>query len=532
MSCGRLGVGVTLSVALVTAAWAQDRPPLQFAPEDVAAADLGAPPAEATPAPQEEDREAAPITGAPSTKPPPKAEAPKPAPAAKAEAPPPAPKSEKPKKEKPEKAKKQRSQKSAPPPPSEPPPPAVPPRVTLHAWEPEKATRFDAEETIEAAMAEVLAADARLRFVALDQILTPPDAAPKALAAADEALAAAKQAYADMDLDKAKPLLETALKAYQKYLPELAARPESITPMRDGFIELANVRFFEGNQDGARDALRYVFALDGTVKWNKAIFPLQMKKLVVEARLLYETLATGRLVIDSDPQGAAVWLNGIKLPDRTPTQPIDAPNGPNFISYARRGWAPMTQAFVVAGGGEESRALATLSRFPNNPLGPIDRARAAIDESPTPPSLKEACAQLGVDMLVVVRTSRSGEHDDAEPQIMTAYLYDARAARVINRIERKVEGDLPATARVVAQELFHGVRLDGVWQPPKAPERPKWHQRLWSEAKQDWGRFRSWKGFWYVVGGVGAAVVIGTVVGATVSHQRMIAADTILLGGN
>ena len=150
----RLGVGVTLSVALVTAAWAQDRSqPLQFAPEDVSSADLGAPP-DAAPAPQEEDREAAPIT---RDAPPKKAPPPAPAPTAKSEAQKPAPPP------KPEKPKKQRAQKSAP---SAPSPPAVPPRVTLHVWEPEKANRFDPEETIEAAMGEVLAADSRLKFVA------------------------------------------------------------------------------------------------------------------------------------------------------------------------------------------------------------------------------------------------------------------------------------------------------------------------------------------------------------------------------
>jgi len=55
---------------------------------------------------------------------------------------------------------------------------------------------------------------------------------------------------------------------------------------------------------------------------------------------------------------------------------------------------------------------------------------------------------------------------------------------------------------------------------------------LLSDAKEDWGRFRGWKGFWYVVGGVATAAVVGTVVGVTVAHQRSIAADTILIGGN
>ena len=512
---------------------------MEFAPEEVTRADAGAPPpataetppspppADASPAaPQEEDREAAPLTrgAAPAKK---TAPAPTPVapPPAKVEKPAPPPK--------PEKPKKQRAQKAPPPPAAEPPPPAVPPRVTLHVWEPEKANRFEPEETIEAAMGEVLAADARLRFTPLAAIVTPSDLAFAALAEADKALAAAKQAYADMDLEKAKPLIETALKTYQKFMPEMAARPDGITPMRDGFLELANVRFFEGNQDGARDALRYVFVLDGSIRYKKELFPLQMKKLVVEARLLYETLGTGRLVIDSDPQGAIVWLNGIKLPDRTPTQPIDAPNGPNFLSYARRGYAPMTQAFAVAGSGEESRALATLARPSKNPLAPIDRARAKVDDSPVVPSLKEGCAQLGVDMIVLVRTSRAGERDDEQPEILTAYLYDARAGRVINRLEMKVEGDLPATARVMARELLHGARLDGVWEPPRVAQKPKWNQRLWAGAKDDWGRFRHWKGFWYVVGGVAGAVVVGAVVGGAVgAHQRSVASDIILLGGN
>jgi len=526
----RLGVGVTLSVALVTASWAQDRPqqPMEFAPDEVSRPDAGAPPADNAPAaaPQEEDREQAPITRG-AAKPQPA----KPVEAKPAAAPPPRPAPPKAEKPKPEKPKQESARKSEPAA-TEPPAPAVPPHVTLHVWEPEKATLFAPEESIESAMGEVLAGDPRLHFRALETLLSPPDAIDKALVDADKALADAKQAYADMDLDKAKSLLETALKAYQKNLPALATRSDSITPMRDGFALLANVRFFEGNQEGAKDALRYVFALDGSVKWNSKMFPPQMKKLVVEARLLYETLGTGRLVIDSDPQGASVWLNGIKLPDRTPSQPVDAPNGPNFISYARRGWAPMTQAFVVAGGGEESHALATLSRYPHNPLAPIDQARAKIEDTPQPPSLKEACAQLGVDMMVLVKTSRPGEREDEQPQILTGYVYDARPGRVINRVEMKVEGDLAATARVLAEELLHGVRLDGVWSPPKAPERPKWYARLWTETKQDWGRFRSWKGFWYVVGGVAGAVVIGTVVGATVSHSQHVASDVVLLGGN
>src|SRR5690349_4756916 len=119
MKCVRLGVGVTLVLALVTASWAQERAtPMEFPPDDVRP-DAGARAATETPPPaQEEDREAAPITKGAS-----KPEPPKPAPVAapapvKPAPPPPKPKAEKPKKEHAQKA---------PPPPTEPPPPAVPP---------------------------------------------------------------------------------------------------------------------------------------------------------------------------------------------------------------------------------------------------------------------------------------------------------------------------------------------------------------------------------------------------------------------
>jgi hypothetical protein len=131
MFCVRLGVGVTLGLALATACAAQERPPMEFTPDEVSRPDAGT-------VSQEEDREAAPLTPT----------APKPAPVAKPAAPPPPPRVAAPK---PDKPKQQHAAKhdQAPPPVDEPRPPKVPPKVTLHVWEPEKATRFYHEETIE-----------------------------------------------------------------------------------------------------------------------------------------------------------------------------------------------------------------------------------------------------------------------------------------------------------------------------------------------------------------------------------------------
>ena len=240
-----------------------------------------------------------------------------------------------------------RRSRATPPPSTEPPPPAVPPHVTLHVWEPEKATRFDAEEAIESAMGEVLAADPRLHFRALRTLLSPPEVADQALAAADKALADAKQAYARWISTRPGRSSRRRSRATRSTCPSWRRARVGDADARRLRL-LANVRFFEGNADGAQGRAPLCLRARRVGPLEHHDVPPQMKKLVVEARLLYETLGTGRLAIDSDPQGASVWLNGIKLPDRTPTQPIDAPNGPNFISFRagagrrrrRRSWSP------------------------------------------------------------------------------------------------------------------------------------------------------------------------------------------------
>ena len=143
-------------------------------------------------------------------------------------------------------------------------------------------------------MGEVLAADTRLRFSPLGTILSPPDVADKALAEADRRSPTPRPAYGDDGSRQGQgPARDGAQGLSRSTCRSSRRAPTAIAPMRDGFILLANVRFFEGNADGARDALRYVFALDGTVRWKKELFPQQMKKLVVEARLLVRDARDG-----------------------------------------------------------------------------------------------------------------------------------------------------------------------------------------------------------------------------------------------
>lgn len=411
------------------------------------------------------------------------------------------------------------------------------PRLTLHVYEEEDAAAEapSKADPIDGALSELLTKDDRVGYKRFYDLLEPPETAARALGEADLALLDAEKTFGEMDLDKTKELLKTAILAYQQYLPQLAARGGGITPLRDAWIKLSKTRFFDGDQPGSRDALRYVFAVDPTMKFNPALFPPQMKKTVVEARLLFDTLGTGKLTVDSDPQGATVFLNGKQIDKVTPTDAVDAQPGPNFISYRRRGYAPLTAIFEHNGGGDSATATQSLSRYPNNPLQPLNRARASLDTTDTPALLKEAAENLKVDMMMLVRLKATAKPDGEAATRVSIYLYDVRPDRLIKKVEKTVaDKEALETARALSQQVLEGVRFDGIWAPAPPPAKVSRWSKFKEKARQDFVDFYHWKGFWYVVGSVGGAIVVGTVVGASVgAHERQVVNESVvLLGGH
>jgi PEGA domain len=407
------------------------------------------------------------------------------------------------------------------------------PRITAHAYEEE--TTAEKAEKAEKAMGEVLGADQRFVFKPLAGLLEPTDDVPRFLGEADIAVVDADQAFSEMDLAKAKTLLQTAIDTYTKYLPQLAERGGGITPLRDAYVRLAKTRFFDGDNDGSRDALRYIWVLDPELNFNPKMFPPQMKKEVVEAKLLFQTLGNGKLTIDSDPQGAEVWLNGVKLPKVTPVE-TEAPPGPNLVSYKHRGYVSITKMFEINGGGEAAAAVQGLERHANNPLAGINRARLHLDEARLPHELHDTVKSLDHEMILLLRFGRHDEPDGSFTTQLSAYLYDARPDRVIKKGERRVpEAAVPDASRDLAKELTAGIRLDGVWVPPIIPKPPSKSSLWFAHVKERLSDFRHSSAFWYVVGGVAGAAVLATVVGVSVSaeqHQRTINNSVVLLGGN
>jgi hypothetical protein len=524
-SASRGGLAVLL---LVGSAWAQpaddaarddEQPPLVVKPEPAQKGKAGKPDKKAKPAPPP----AAAEPQKPAVEPEPAAAEPPP------EKPAPAPEKPAPAPEKPAAAE-----------PAKPPPVAKldapqpgKPRLTVYAYEegttPEAGAAADA---VEAAVAESLRPDPRIAFATTTEMLDPPIESDRALGRADLALVDAESEFSAMELDKAKQLLNDAVAAYNKHLPRLAARGGGTEFLRDAWLKLAKTQFFDGNPDAAREAMRYALVLDPTFTFKKELFPPTMKKMVVEARLLFETLGPGKLSIDSDPPGATVYLNGKKLPNPTPTEAPDASPGPNYVSFELRGYQTVTATVENKGEGQTSTVVQGLPRWPKNPFGHLDRARKDLDAAEPPRSLKEAAQTLGVDLVVLVRTAPG---PDENKRTVLAYLYDARPDKMLKRSQTVApKEEVPQAARALASELLKDVRLDGVWRAPEPPKKPSWWAKFSTKTKSDFVRFYHWKYFWYVVGGAAGAVVLSTAIGVGVAeHNRQTAANSVILfGGN
>lgn len=359
---------------------------------------------------------------------------------------------------------------------------------------------------------------------------------PGPLALADSALQRTDKLFREMDLEPAKASLEQAQKLYEENLVELVRRDGSAKALRDAQIILGKIRFFEGNFEGAKDALRRAFALDPKLTYSAQLFPVQMKRLAVEARLLFDTLGFAKVDVMSEPAGAAIFLNGQRLAVVTPAA-FEAPCGPNSIELQLLAHQSDRQIIEVAAvGGAEAKMNGRLARD----QGPPARAREAssllgkaevgstlaVDLGPVATALDaEALLIVHVAASSTMRFTLSGtvyrrgpRHGKAKEG---AWQYEPRVERA--GATPALEGEVEALVRGLVEPLH---------------ERPK--QRVAANeptGDSGWQRFRRSKAFWWVMGGVAGAVVlagtgVGLGVGLSEAHRHEVARETVLLGGH
>lgn len=413
------------------------------------------------------------------------------------------------------------------------------PIATARVYEEEAGPALAVE--IERSLAEVLVPDGRLQFRPYVDILNPKSKIEAQQAEVADLLKRADAAWEELNVQVCKDLLDQAIAIESKILESRVEHPDGLKMMYDLLLRSARTRFLDADQRGARENLRQLFAMHGSLQ--ASLFPPQMKKVVVEARLLFETLGTGSLQVESDPPGAEVYLDGVRQTGRTPLELKDLIPGPHVVTFSRRGYQPSTAIGDVRGGGETSQLFHTLERYPKSPLQPLDRVRQKLDIAegePTPTELKEAAIGFGVDVLFLVRLVRREDENGAPRPVLIGYGYDQRANYVFVRVERPAaDTTLMEQSRALAQELVAEVKADGAYTPPKPVKGKGKKQKakpgdkpVASDGTPLWKK----KEFWYIAGGAAGVVLLSTFIGIGVgvtqqNERKQRAIDTAILGG-
>ena len=393
---------------------------------------------------------------------------------------------------------------------------------------------------VRASMESLLERDPRIALRVID---IGVDAGTPFGPAVDAANKAARN-FRAMDLDVAKPQIEEAIKIYEEHIDVLASEA-GLRPLRDAHIVLAKIRFFESDFDGAKDALRRAFVLDPKLQYSAQLFPPQMRRVVIEARLLFDTLGTAKISVTSEPTGATVLLNGKALGVHTPTS-FAAPAGPNVVQLQMPGYEPGRQMVDVGGDTKTVPAVGLVLQRSSGD-GRIREATAALAGGrPVTVDLDAVASGLSADALMLVHVAassemrfrltgglfvrphpvviRKGKKSRALPVSQEdKSLIDPRLER--GGVTPTLEGESEIMARAFAEHLQERVAPESIAKFEDAPK-----------SDDDRGGFRQSKAFWWVVGGAAAGVVVvGLAVGLGVGfseHSKDIGRETVLLGGH
>lgn len=327
-------------------------------------------------------------------------------------------------------------------------------------------------QTFDRAMAETVQSDSRVRFVPIAAAKPDPKAIEAELGQADNELSLVEAAFSEMNLGKARTLTDQAIAVYERNIVELAARPTHIQPLRNAWIKAARVRFFDGDEPGAKQAVQRALALDGKLTFSTELFPLPMKNLVTEAKKAFDHAGHGKVTLESQPLGATVYLNGKPLPNRTPTEIVGVGAGPNYVRFEKAGFQPFSATVNVAGAASGSYSSTTLTPAGGRLPAALDAGKNKVDTAPSLPGVKDAMADLGLDLLEFVRLEKL-DRTDGPPIHIAAYTYSAKLDKIVKKVDRRVnESELDQTGRLLARELLSGGVLEGKVEAPPKPTKP------------------------------------------------------------
>jgi hypothetical protein len=352
-----------------------------------------------------------------------------------------------------------------------------------------------------------LAKDARVTHVPLEAVLLDAAAEDKALADAEAKIGSARAKIEELDLAEAAKLLKAAIAGYEKLIYRLAARPKPAEPFVEAYKLLAAARFIDGDQEGAREALRRARVLDPELAYDAKLFPPKMRRVFTEVKLLQDELGKGTVAVTSDPPGAEVLVNGVSAG----IAPLKVPGlaaGLNYVTLLQPGFVPTTTS-VEVGGGEEKKVELALGRFDDDPAPLLERTRASLGEVAVSSSMRDLGKRLKAELLLFAFVREEGQLDNVS---LSLYLYDTRTGKLVRTVKKTVpRPEVEATAAAMGTEIDPGTAAaaDLALKPDKKPS------IVWTYAV----KFRRWKYFWPTVAITGALVLTAIILGVTVQPQ-------------
>ncbi|HEY3451087.1 MAG TPA: PEGA domain-containing protein [Myxococcales bacterium] len=258
-------------------------------------------------------------------------------------------------------------------------------------------------EYLEAAVAK------RANYVLKDAATVLGDSTPtQALEARKRvigALTEGKKLYAAGSFDEAESALRTALID----IDNASAALERCGEYCETLAYLAGAQVMKGDEQGARDVLKQLLAMEKAYRFDSAVFGKNLMVLVreVERKLAEETLVA--ITVQTNPAGGKVYLDG-NYKGYAPLTIERNPPGKHLLRVERPGSITYGQ-LVDVGSGDEITVKAKLTATPEFSAleGSLDKVIDEIERGEGAPELYRLGPKLKVDRAIVglVRTTET-----------------------------------------------------------------------------------------------------------------------------
>lgn len=240
-----------------------------------------------------------------------------------------------------------------------------------------------------------------------------------------------KKAYASGDFDASEQALRTALID----IDNASAALERCGEYCDALAYLAGAQLMKGEEQGARDVLKGLLAIERGFKFDAAVFGKNLMILVrdIEKKLGEEGLTA--VTIQTNPAGGKVYLDG-HYKGYAPLTIERVPVGKHLLRVERPGSVTFGQLIDVAA-TEEAVVKAKLVSTPeySSLEGSLDKVIEEIERGEAKEMFRMG-TKLKVDraILGIVRTGESRVN-------VECVLVDFVAKKKLSRLKRSFQGD-------------------------------------------------------------------------------------------